>query len=87
MHVPKWLATPFHIKADNKSYLYDLEDELIKCMWTSKPKRCSKVKPSPNIEAMPMLILLISTPCSEQNPSHSYLRSQLHKWLRLVLVM
>ena len=68
MHVPKWLVTPFDMKIDNKGYESDLED-LLRCIWSLKLKRCSKVTTSLNIGAIPLLLL--SSPSSEQQPKLS----------------
>ena len=75
MHVPEWLVTPFDMKIDNKDYESDIEDEPLKCKWSSKQERCSKAKTLQNIEAISTLLL--STPNSQQQPNHSYLHTKL----------
>ena len=73
------------MKIDNKGYESDIENEHIEMHVDLKIKHCSNVKTTVSIGAMS--ILLLSTPWTEQQTNSSYLHSQFHTWLKLVLAM
>ena len=82
------LSSPSLEQQLNHSYFHSKFHTWLKlalAMWTSKIRRFSKVKTLPNIEAIS--ILLLSSPSSEQQLSHSYLYSKFHSWLKLALSM
>ena len=77
--------TPFEVKIDNKGRESDIKDELIEMHVDLEAKELFKSNTSSNIEVI--LILLLSTPSSQQQPNDSYLHTQLHTSLKMVSAM
>ena len=61
IHVPELHGTQFDMKIDNKGYESDLKMNLLKYMWTSKLRHCSKEKTSPNEVTSILMLSNINT--------------------------
>ena len=85
MYVSEWLLSPLDMKIDNKGYESDLEDELIEMHVNFEAKALFKSKTL--TEYWSNINTATKYPNSVRQPNHSYLHSQFHTWLKLVLAM